>query len=111
MPWTRLALGVGVARDWYLFQQSAGAMLAGVTALGVVTDLTQYTMDGTAAGGPTRTEVLITTSLESGNRYLASTADVYYIEPDDSSLYKAREPVSVPPPAPTAIKTWRVVAP
>ncbi len=113
MPWTRLALGVGVARDWYLFQQSAGAMLGGVTALGVVTDLTQYAVDGAAAGGPTRTEVLITTSLESGNRYLASTADVYYIEPDDSVLYKEREPAPPlpPPPPPTAVKTWRVVTP
>lgn len=113
MPWTRLALGVGVARDWYLFRQSAGAMLGAVTALGAVTDLTQYAVDGPAAGGPTRTEVLVTTSLESGGRYLASTADVYYVEQDDSDLYKARLPVPPPPPPPppTPTKTWRVVAP
>ena len=113
MPWTRLALGVGVARDWYLFRQSASAMLGGVTALGAVTDLTQYAVDGPAAGGPTRTEVLVTTSLESGGRYLASTADVYYVEQDDSDLYKARLPVPPPPPPPppTPTKTWRVVAP
>ena len=113
MPWTRLALGVGVARDWYLFRQSAGAMIGGVTALAAVTDLTQYAVDGPAAGGPTRTEVLITTSLESGGRYLASTADVYYIEQDDSELYKVRPPMPPPPPPPppTPIKTWRVVAP
>ncbi len=113
MPWTRLALGVGVARDWYLFRQGAGSMLAGVAALGAVTDLTQYAIDGSAAGGPTRTEVLITTSLESGDRYLASTADVYYIEPDDSPLYKTQlpPPPPPPPPPPTPVKTWRVVAP
>lgn len=113
MPWTRLALGVGVARDWYLFRQSARSMVGGVAALGVVTDVTQYMVDGPAAGGPTRTEVLITTSLESGDRYLASTADVYYIEQDDSELYKARLPAPPPPPppAPTPIKTWRVVTP
>ena len=113
MPWTRLALGVGVARDWYLFRQGAGSMLAGVAALGAVTDLTQYAIDGSAAGGPTRTEVLITTSLESGDRYLASTADVYYVEPDDSSLYKTQlpPPPPPPPPPPTPVKTWRVVAP
>ncbi|PJI98615.1 hypothetical protein CLU85_3443 [Acidovorax sp. 69] len=112
MPWTRLALGVGVARDWYLFRQGVRSMLAGVTALGAVSDLTQYAIDGPAAGGPTRTEVLITTSLESGDRYLASTADVYYIEQDDSVLYKMQAPpaaLPVPPPAP--VKAWRVVAP
>lgn len=113
MPWTRLALGVGVARDWYLFRQSTGSMIGGLAALGAVTDVTQYIVDGPAAGGPTRTEVLITTSLESGGRYLASTADVYYIEQDDSDLYKARAPVPPPPlpPPPTPTKTWRVVAP
>lgn len=47
-------------------------------------------------GGPTRTEVLITTALKSGDRYLAGSADVYYIERDDAVLYQA------PPPLP-----WR----
>lgn len=112
MPWTRLALGVGVARDWYLFRQSVGSMVAGVATLGAVTDLTQYMIDGPAAGGPTRTEVLVTTSLESADRYLASTADVYYLEPDDSPLYKTQSPPPPPPPPPpTPVKTWRVVAP
>ena len=112
LPWTRLALGVGVARDWYVYHQSAGSMLAGVTALGLVTDLTQYAISGPAAGGPTRTEVLITTSLEGGDRYLARTADVYYIEQEDSVLYKTKAPeMPPPPPPPTPVKTWRVVAP
>ena len=113
MPWTRLALGVGVARDWYLFRQSARSMLAGAAALGVLADATQYATEGAAAGGPTRTEVLITTSLESAGRYLASTADVYYVEQDDSALYKMKAPFAPPPPAPapTPVKTWQVVAP
>lgn len=113
LPWTRLALGVGVARDWYLYHQSTGSMLAGVTALGLVTDLTQYAISGSAAGGPTRTEVLITTSLEGGDRYLARTADVYYIEQEDSVLYRTKAPELPPPapPAPPPMKTWRVVAP
>lgn len=110
MPWTRLALGVGVARDWYLYPQSARSVLGGMAALGVVADLTQYAIDGPAAGGPTRTEVLVTTSLESGDRYLARTADVYYVEPEDSLLYHAQpQPPAPPPPAP--VKTLRVVAP
>ena len=113
MPWTRLALGVGVARDWHLYHQSAGSMLGGIVALGAITDLTQYAISGPAAGGPTRTEVLVTTSLESTDRYLARTADVYYIERDDAGLYQAKapEPPPPPPPPPTVVKTWRVVAP
>jgi len=110
LPWTRLALGVGVARDWYLHEQSARSMLAGAVALGAVADLTQYAIDGPAAGGPTRTEVLVTTSLESADRYLARTADIYYIERDDTVLYQAPPPPP-PPPPPTLVKTWRVVAP
>lgn len=110
LPWTRLALGVGVARDWHLYHQSPGSMLAGVAALGLVTDITRYAIAGPAAGGPTRTEVLVTTSLEGGDRYLARTADVYYIEHDDAVLYQAPPPP--PPPAPpTPVKTWKVVAP
>ncbi|MBY0409532.1 MAG: hypothetical protein K2Q97_05240 [Burkholderiaceae bacterium] len=113
MPWTRLALGVGVARDWYLFRQSTSSMVVGAAALGVLADATQYATNGAAAGGPTRTEVLITTSLESEGRYLASTADVYYVEQDDSALYKMKPPLAPPLPAPppTLVKTWRVVAP
>ena len=110
LPWTRLALGVGVARDWQLHRQSAMSMLAGVAALGAITDLTQYAINGPAAGGPTRTEVLITTSLESGGRYLARTADVYYIEHEDAGLYQPKAPPpALPPPIP--VKHWRVVAP
>lgn len=56
---------------------------------------------------PTRTEVLITTSLESGQRYLTRTADIYYLEPDDAFLYVT----PAPPPVPTPIKSWRVIAP
>ena len=113
MPWTRLALGIGVARDWQLFSQSAGSMAGALVALGVVTDVTQHAISGPASGGPTRTEVLITTSLESGDRYLARTADVYYIEHDDAALYNVRAPAPPPPPPPppAPLKTWRVVAP
>lgn len=49
--------------------------------------------------------LLVTTSLESGSRYLARTADVYYIAQDDALLYQVKEPP--PPPA----RVWKVVAP
>jgi len=62
---------------------------------------------GDAAGGPTRTEGLVTTTLTNDNRYLTGTADMYYIEPGDAPLYVP------PPPAPPApvLKTWKAVTP
>ena len=80
-----------------------------VVAVAAVADLHRLTIDGLAAGGPTRTEVLITTSMEGGGRYLARTADVYYIAPHDATLYMDRV-LPAPPPL-TPMKTWRVVAP
>ena len=107
MPFTRLATGIAVARDWHLYAQSGTSVLTGALAAGALLDVGLLATRGAAAGGPTRTEVLITTSLESGQRYLARTADVYYIEADDTPLYT----VPPPPPAPTPIKSWRVIAP
>lgn len=63
------------------------------------------------ASGPARTEVLVTTSLESEGRYLARTSDVYSIDQADAVLYlpalPAPPPTMGPPPAP--VKTWQVV--
>ncbi len=63
------------------------------------------------ASGPARTEVLVTTSLESEGRYLARTSDVYSIDQADAALYlpalPAPPPAMGPPPAP--VKTWQVV--
>lgn len=109
MPWTRLAAGIAVARDWYLYAQGTASAVAGGLAVGVLLDASQLATQGAAAGGPTRTEVLITTSLESGSRYLARTADVYYIEQDDTVLYQMKGPS--PSPQPVPLKTWKVVAP
>ncbi len=106
-PYTRLAAGVAVARDIAVHAQSAASGIAGGLVLGLALDAAQLHTDGAAAGGPTRTEVLVTTSLESGGRYLASTADVYYIDGADAALYR-----SAPAPAPLpALTTWQVVKP
>lgn len=109
MPATRLSAGVAVARDWYTYTQSAASVVTGVLATSVMLDAVQSAVNGPATGGPTRTEVLITTSLESGQRYLARTADVYYIEADDAPLYTPPTIAVLPPPTP--VKTWRVVTP
>jgi hypothetical protein len=70
-------------------------------------DLAQRHTQGDAAGGPTRTEVLITTTLKSHDRYLAGSADMYYIERADAALYQPAAPVAPPSP----VKTWKVVTP
>ncbi|WP_404299894.1 hypothetical protein [Alicycliphilus denitrificans] len=110
-PWTLLGTGVGVWRDWET-HYSDRVLLPGVaTAIGVgaglAIDIAQRHTQGAAAGGPTRTEVLVTTILKTPDRYLAGSADMYYIERDDAVLYQPEPPL----PAPTPLRTWKVVAP
>jgi hypothetical protein len=111
MAGTIVGTGVGVWRDWAV-HYSDRTLLPGVaTALGVgagvALDMAQLYTQGAAAGGPTRTEVLITTTLKTPDRLLTGTADMYYIEREDAVLYQPPAPVA--PPAP--VKTWRVVTP
>ncbi|MDD2547257.1 MAG: hypothetical protein PHI55_13400 [Burkholderiaceae bacterium] len=110
MPLTRLAAGVAVGRDWALYAQGAASAVASGLVLGSMLDISRLATQGSAAGGPTRTEVLVTTALASSSRYLARTADIYYIEADDALLYQVKEPPP-PPPPPAPLKTWRVVSP
>jgi hypothetical protein len=114
LPVTRLALGVTVARDLIHAPPGAASVAGSLGAMALLADATSYFTDGPAAGGPTRTEVLITTSLENADRYLARTADVYYVEDADAALYQPKDPpASAPaqPAAPVPLKSWRVVAP
>lgn len=112
-PWTLLGAGIGVWRDWET-HYSDRVLLPGVaTAIGVgaglAVDIAQRHSQGPAAGGPTRTEVLVTTTLKTQERYLVGSADMYYIERDDAALYQPELPP--PAPAPTPVRTWKVVAP
>ena len=113
LPFTMLATGVGVWRDWQTHYSDRYLLPGVATAIGlgagVALDLTQRHTQGEAAGGPTRTEVLITTALKSQDRYLAGSADMYYIEREDAVLYRP-EPPAAPPPLPPG-KTWKVVTP
>lgn len=107
-PWTMVGAGVGVWRDWET-HYSDRVLLPGVaTAIGVgaglAIDIAQRHTQGAAAGGPTRTEVLVTTALKTTDRYLAGSADLYYIERDDAALYQPEPPA----PAPTPVRTWKV---
>ncbi|PTT19188.1 hypothetical protein DBR12_12935 [Acidovorax sp. HMWF029] len=110
---TLLGTGVGVWRDWKVHYADRTLLPGVATALGVgagvALDMAQLYTQGAAAGGPTRTEVLITTTLKSQDRYLAGSADMYYIEQADAVLYLPELPPVAP--VPTPVKTWRVVAP
>lgn len=98
MKATSLAAGVAVIRD-LTFQHSATAYtLIGLGAAAGL-DAANLALNGSASGGPTRSEVLVTTTVESAQRYLVSTSDVYYIESEDATLYKAQDP----------LHSWKVV--
>lgn len=113
LPVTTLAGGIGVLRDWQVHYSDRTLLPGAATAiglgLGLAVDLARRHTEGDAAGGPTRTEVLVTTTLTNGPLYLSGTADMYYIERDDAFLYTPAPP-PVPVPAP-AMKTWKVVTP
>ena len=108
---TVLGAGVGVWRDWRVHYPERTLLPGVATALGVgvglALDMAQRHTQGAAAGGPTRTEVLVTTTLKTQDRYLAGSADMYYIERADAALYQPE----LPPPAPAPLRTWKVVAP
>jgi hypothetical protein len=80
---TTLVTGLSVARN--LAQHAAKKTLAGL-ALGVVAAgdvaAAQYT------GGPTHTEIIVTTSITADNRFLMRKTDVYYAEDSDGALYQ-----------------------
>ncbi len=103
MPGMVLSEGVSVARD----VQFPAYGEAQVVPTEKATEVPQGARDGVFSAQPISTEVLITTVLRSGDRYLAGSADVYYIDRADANLYQAKEPL-VPPPPP---KLWKVVAP
>lgn len=44
------------------------------------------------SGGPTNTELILTTTLSSGSMYLARTTDVYYLENVDAGLFSKTAP-------------------
>jgi hypothetical protein len=58
--------------------------MAGGLGYAAVADLvaSQYT------GGPTHTELILTTTIMQGDRYLVRNTDVYYLEDVDATLFE-----------------------
>ena len=44
------------------------------------------------SGGPTATELILTTTIASGGRYLVRKTDVYYVEEEDTTLLQYKAP-------------------
>lgn len=111
LPVTSLGAGVGAIYDWRTHYRNhtlvPGAAVGIGLGVGLVVDLARRHTEGAAAGGPTRTEVLVTTALVNEGAYLTGTADMYYIERVETALYVPPPP----PPPPPVIKTWKVVTP
>ncbi|MDD0841086.1 hypothetical protein PSQ40_21085 [Curvibacter sp. HBC61] len=110
LPLVTLSAGVSVTRDLYNYAHSTTSYVGSALGLAALADLGRLAADGPAAGGPTRSEVLITTSLEREDTFLARTADVYYIERDDTRLYlPVPDLPPVTPPAAPPTRNWKVV--
>jgi hypothetical protein len=77
---TALAAGIWVVRDMII--GDTAAMPAGL-ALGALADYGA----GHFAGGPTATELLVTSSISLDYKYLMRKSDIYYIEDADVSLF------------------------
>lgn len=107
LPLTVLSVGLSVLRNFYLNPPSElGGAALGVGAA-LTMDLSDQHFSGKASGGPTRTELLVSTTVEHGTRIVARTSDVYYIESKDARLFVPPPPPPPPPQAPT--KNWKVV--
>ncbi|GFO56782.1 hypothetical protein GMSM_37890 [Geomonas sp. Red276] len=77
---TALAAGIWVIRDTVGAASSALPVTLGLTGLA------DYAL-GHYAGGATHTELIVTTSIVSDNRYVFRRSDIYYIEDEDTSLF------------------------
>ncbi len=95
---TTLTAGVLVARDIALYAPTEAQMLGGLALVGLA-DLGF----GHLAGGPTKTELIVTTSITADGRFVMRKSDIYYLEEADASLFV--EPQRKAP----VVKAWKVV--
>lgn len=92
---TALTAGISVVRD-ALASGSASA----IPALLGVAGLADYGL-GHYSGGPTHTELIVTTSIINGGAYAFRKSDIYYIEEADTDLFV--EALERP------VKQWQIV--
>jgi hypothetical protein len=83
---TMIAAGLAAAYD--LGYHPVGDKVAGGLALAIGADY----IASESSGGPTATELILTTTIASGGRYLVRKTDVYYVEEADTTLLQYRAP-------------------
>lgn len=72
----------GLRGEYLDVKLAAGLALAGLADYAASTN----------AGGPTHTELILTTTISTGGQYLARKTDVYYVEESDVSLFAQTQP-------------------
>lgn len=77
---TALATGIWVLRD------AVGAASSAVPVTLGLSGLADYAL-GHYAGGATHTELIVTTTIVSDDRYVFRRSDIYYIEDEDTNLF------------------------
>jgi len=92
-------LTAGLYAMYGLHLEHMDAKLAGGLALAATAD----TIASINSGGPTHTELVLTTTVSMGGRYLARKTDIYYVEEEDTLLF-----ANLLPPR---VKTVKVVGP
>lgn len=98
--YTTLTAGLYVLHG--LNQLSLDALAGGVLGIAGAADYAA----SASTGGPTATELILTTTVTGGERYLSRKTDVYYVEESDSTLFASlqRDPRLIAP------QTMKVVA-
>lgn len=81
----------GLYAMYGLHAEHLDAKLLGGLGLAAAAD----TIASLDSGGPTHTELILTTTMTTNGRYLARKTDVYYVEEADSSLFAAIQPAKV----------------
>lgn len=81
---TMLTSGVGVIHG--LLNQHIDTQIAGVLGMAAIADYAE----SVNSGGPTHTELVLTTSATTPDQILTRKTDIYYIENADSALFKTK---------------------
>ena len=102
MPGRFTTLTAGLYVLYGLNQLSTDALAGGLLGVAGVADYAA----SASTGGPTATELVLTTTVTGGDRYVSRKTDVYYVEESDSTLFASlqQDPRLIAP------RTMKVVA-
>jgi len=98
--YTAIATGLSVLHG--INRSTGDAAVIGGLALAGAADY----LSSVNAGGPTHTELILTTTVKGAGRYMARKTDVYYIEQDDAGLFSH----TYRDPSRLGVKPMKVVA-